>query len=159
MPSIRMLTLPFLLALAASPAAAATTAATDLTKLAWLQGAWKGVKDGIAMEEHWTSPDGGGLVGMHKDSKSGSMISFEFFRIVATDSVGICYLSSPRGAPPTPFCAIEIGNQRVVFENAAHDFPQRIVYWLDKGKLHARIEGSMNGREESEEWVWEKARR
>jgi hypothetical protein len=158
MVSMKMLTIAALLTLAAKPASTATPSA-DLAKLHWLQGAWKGTKDGVDMEEHWTSPDGGGLVGMHKDTKGGRMISFEFFRIVSTDSAGICYLSSPRGAPPTPFCATEVGDARVVFENRAHDFPQRILYWLEKGKLHARIEGSIGGREESEEWVWDKAKR
>ncbi len=30
---------------------------------------------------------------------------------------------------------------RVVFENTAHDFPQRIIYWKDGNDLRARIEG------------------
>ena len=51
------------------------------------------------------------------------------------------------------------GTKRVVFENRQHDFPQRILYWLDPGgALHARIEGPQGGKTVSEEWVWTRAR-
>ncbi len=43
----------------------------------------------------------------------------------------------------------------VVFENREHDFPQRILYWLDgEGRLHARIEGPAGSGERAMEWVW-----
>lgn len=110
------------------------------------------------MEEHWTSPAGGGLVGMHKDVKAGRLISFEFLRVVRTADKGVCYLSSPNGRPATPFCAIEMSDRRVVFENKEHDFPQRVLYWLDdQGRLHARIEGSQGEKQAFEEWVWKKS--
>jgi hypothetical protein len=36
----------------------------------------------------------------------------------------------------------------VVFENAGHDFPQRIIYRRNAdGTMTARIEGSTNGRQ------------
>ena len=43
---------------------------------------------------------------------------------------------------------------RVVFENPTHDFPQRIIYWKDGADLRARIEGTQNGKEGSQEWRW-----
>ena len=47
--------------------------------------------------------------------------------------------------------------RRAVFENRQHDFPQRILYWLDaSGAMHARIEGPQGGKTVSEEWVWRK---
>ncbi len=123
--------------------------------LAWLEGSWSGAKNGVQMEEHWTSAAGDGLVGMHKDVKDGRMVSVEFFRI-GPNSAGIpTYFASPNAAPPTPFAAIEFGAKRVVFENLAHDFPQRVLYWLGAdGALHARIEGTLNGAMQSEEWSW-----
>jgi hypothetical protein len=54
---------------------------------------------------------------------------------------------------------VEAGEGRAVFENRQHDFPQRILYWLDVGgALHARVEGPQAGRTVAEEWVWTKAR-
>ena len=67
------------------------------------------------------------MLGVHRDVKGGKAISFEFLRIQATP-MGIVYFASPRGAAPTPFPMAEIGDQRIVFVNPAHDFPQRIIY-------------------------------
>jgi hypothetical protein len=65
---------------------------------------------------------------------------------------------SPMGSPPTPFRLVEQGPSRVVFENLAHDFPQRILYWLDEaGALHARVEGTEKGIARHEEWRWRRA--
>jgi Domain of unknown function (DUF6265) len=97
-------------------------------------------------------------VGMHKDVKDGVMVGFEHFRI-AKENGAITYFSSPGGAPPTPFRLKSVENRRAVFENLEHDFPQRIVYWLEPdGRLGARIEGEMEGKQEAMEWKWERRR-
>jgi hypothetical protein len=146
------------LALLASSPLAAPAPPGGVATLAWMEGAWSGEKDGVAMEEVWTGPRGGALLGLHRDVKGARMLSWEFLRIQATDA-GIVYFASPRSAPPTPFALIEAGDKRVVFENKEHDFPQRILYWVDaKGALHARIEGPQGGKTVAEEWVWTKGR-
>lgn len=137
----------------AAPAAPATPP-TDVAALGWMQGSWAGEKDGVLMEEVWTSPRGGALLGLHRDVKGGGLVSWEFLRIQATGE-GIFYYASPRSAPPTSFKLVETGDKRAVFENKAHDFPQRILYWIDaRGSLHARIEGPQDGKTVSEEWTW-----
>jgi len=142
------------LALTASPARAAQAPTGGIQALAWMAGTWAGEKDGVAMEELWTSPRGGALLGVHRDVKGERLLSWEFLRIQSTDT-GIVLFASPQSAPPTPFKMIEMRDKRVVFENKEHDFPQRILYWLDaKGALHARIEGPQGGKTVSEEWVW-----
>jgi len=123
-------------------------------KLAWMEGRWVGEQDGLSIEERWTGPVGGALLGVHTDVKAGRLASWEFLRIDTTDE-GTFYFASPRSAPPTPFKLVEQGEKRVVFENKAHDFPQRILYWLDAaGAMHARIEGPRGGRTASMEWIW-----
>jgi len=145
------------LALMAASPLAAQTRPGGVEALAWMAGAWAGEKDGVAMEELWTVPRGGALLGLHRDVKAGRLLSWEFLRIQATDA-GIIYFASPRSAPPTPFKLIEVGDKRAVFENKEHDFPQRILYWVDaKGALHARIEGPQGDKTVAEEWVWTKA--
>jgi hypothetical protein len=134
-------------------------AASSVADLQWLEGRWSGVKDGTTSEEHWTSPAGGALVGMHKDVKAGKMTEFEFLRIESAKDGGIVYLASPQGRAVTPFPLAEMAEKRVVFENKAHDFPTRVLYWLDpEGALHARIEGTLQGKPAHEEWVWTKGR-
>jgi hypothetical protein len=142
----------------AAPPARAEASAGKIAALAWMAGSWSGAQEGVASEEHWTSPAGGALIGLHKDVKEGRMTTFEFLRI-EVDPVGrVCYLASPRGVAPASFCAIELGERRVVFENRTHDFPQRILYWLDaEARLHARVVGPMDGREVAEEWIWSRS--
>jgi hypothetical protein len=142
------------LALLAASTLAAPAPAGGVEGLAWMEGAWGGEKDGVAMEEVWTGPRGGAMLGLHRDVKDQRMLSWEFLRIQATE-VGTFYYASPRSAPPTAFKLVEAGNKRAVFENKEHDFPQRILYWIDpKGALHARIEGPQGGKTVAEEWVW-----
>ena len=130
----------------------------QIADLAWLEGRWVGVDGPLQMEEIWTSAAGGALVGLHKDvsTRDGMprMLWFEFQRIEA-GADGIAYVAQPGGQPPTRFALIEQADRRVVFANPAHDFPQRILYWLDDaGALHARIEGPKDGKTVGEEWTW-----
>ena len=109
-----------------------------------MTGSWVGTSQGVEMEEHWTAPKGGSMIGMHRDVARGRTISFEFLRI-EVQKEQIVYLSMPNGrSPATPFPLKEVSGTRVVFENPAHDFPQRIIYWKDGNDLLARIEGTMN---------------
>jgi len=148
-------TLTTLLVWLAPIALATSPRIVTIEDLGWLAGRWGGEKNGIAMEEHWTDAAGGGLVGMHKDVKAGKMVSFEFFRIAPGAEGRATYFTQPGGMPAIPFVAVEMTTSRVVFENKEHDFPQRILYWkTEDGRLHAKIEGPMNGETVSEEWSW-----
>ena len=55
------------------------------------------------------------------------------------------------------FPAVEASGTRVVFENAAHDFPQRVIYERDGDVLKARIEGDMGGQQQAMAWEYRKA--
>jgi hypothetical protein len=146
------------LALCALAALARPTA--DVGALSWMEGRWTGTQGGVEMEEYWSSGAGGVMLGLHKDVKNGKVVSFEFLRIAPGEKGELTYFASPRSAPPTPFRLKESSERRVVFENAAHDFPQRILYWLDaEGALHARVEGTMGGKPAGEEWTWRRADR
>ena len=133
-----------------------TKPATDLSSLTWLAGAWTGVQGKVEMEEHWLAPKGNMMLGLHRDIVGERTVMFEYLRIEATLDA-ITYWASPKGRPATPFRLKESRENHVVFENPEHDFPQRIIYWLDKdGSLHARIEGLQGGKAASEEWTWKK---
>lgn len=137
-----------------SPQESAVTA--NLNELAWMAGSWGGIKNGVEMEELWQAPKGNTMLGLHRDVAKGRTILFEFLRIEATAD-GITYWASPNGRPATPFKLIELKGKRAVFENASHDFPQRIIYWLgEDGALHAKIEGMIKNKPASEEWTWQR---
>lgn len=130
----------------------------SLSDLAWMAGSWSGTTSrGIEMEEHWTAPKGNSMIGIHRDVVKGRTALFEFLRIEQQGDQ-IVYLSMPNGrSPATAFPLKEVSGTRVVFENPTHDFPQRIIYWMDGGDLRARIEGMNNGKPGSQEWRWSPA--
>ena len=139
-------------------AAIALAQPASLDPVAFIAGTWSGEEGGVAMEEHWTAPAGGLMLGLHRDVAKGKAVFFEFLRIEATPA-GIVYFASPKGAPATPFPLVESGGKRAVFENRKHDFPTRIIYRLTPdGALHARIEGTRQGKPAFEEWTWIKVR-
>lgn len=126
----------------------------DLASLSWMAGSWGGEDGSTRMEEHWTAPRGGVMLGLHRDVKGEKKAFFEFLRI-EEQGEAIVYVAMPQARPATPFTLVETGPTRVVFENPEHDFPQRILYWrTPDGFLHARVEGKQGGKVGSEEWAW-----
>jgi hypothetical protein len=143
------------LALAARPAAGETAPARRLADLFWMAGSWASNEGGKTSEEHWTSPAGGLMLGLHRDI-GGAKTGFEFLRI--EEAAGrITYLASPQGRPATSFALVESAAQRAVFANPEHDFPQRILYWREGASLCAGVEGEVNGETVSERWCWSPA--
>lgn len=112
--------------------------------IAWLCGAWVGTRNGRSIEERWSPPRGGAMLGVSRSIRGGKMVAFEFLRIVERDG-SLVYIAQPGGKPPTEFVLTELEKGRAVFKNPLHSFPQRIVYELsDEGGLTAKI-GFANG--------------
>lgn len=127
----------------------------SVEELSWLVGCWRLDGEGEVVEECWLGARGGLMVGVSRTVKGDGGTFFEFLRI-ADSETGPVYWASPLGREAVPFRAVEIGRQKVVFENPNHDFPQRILYRLDQeGGLHAAISG-LAGDEGGAEWVYEK---
>ena len=144
-----------LLALA-NPADAGEANGPSVNDLAWLAGAWHEVKNGVTTEENWLAPAGDLMLGVNRTVRPGGKASFEFLRI-ARAANGVSYFASPQGRPAVEFPLIQMEKRKVVFENSKHDFPQRITYWLaDDGALHARVSGTIQGKERAMEWRWQK---
>lgn len=138
---------------------AASALAQDLrvASLDWLAGAWVKDDGGEKVMESWVGPGNGMMVAANLTTWPNGRRSFEFMRIADTPQ-GMSYFASPGGRPPVEFRARESGDKRVVFENLAHDYPQRISYWRDGAALVARIEGTPRGQRRSEEWRFSPAR-
>jgi len=155
-----MKTLLVAMAVLAACGAANAAESSGIAGLGWLQGAWAAEDGPLQMEEVWLAPKGGALLGVHRDVASGRMVSFEFFRVAAGADGKIVYWASPLSRPPVPFTLKEASEKRVAFENLEHDFPQRILYWLDaEGRLHARIEGPRDATEKAQEWTFRREAR
>jgi hypothetical protein len=135
-----------ILLLISSTAAAQTV--TKLSDLGWMSGCWElnDDKRGMLISEMWMKPSGNAMMGVGRTIKSGKLVDFEFLRIVE-DANGIAYISRPsENKEDTSFKMIRSSTGEVVFENAAHDFPQRIIYKGSGEKMTARIEGLTNGK-------------
>lgn len=132
-----------------------------LADLAWLVGCWEGGADGSGEEsgykEQWMQPDGQTMLGMSRTSRGDSTLSYEFLRI-HVESDGIYYTSIPSGQTQASFKLVKFETQKVVFENPQHDFPQKIIYQLDKnGNLEASIEGQYQGAFQKVDYPMRKA--
>ena len=140
---------------AASLAAVSVCVAADdpLDGLAWLTGTWRGENAGISMEEHWTTPEGGLMLGVHRDVFDNGRVFFEYLRIEARGD-DVVYVASPRGTGTTDFKMVELDDRRVVFENPDHDFPQRVEYRLEGETLRAEVSGMAHGEQRRSGWTW-----
>lgn len=137
------------LCLAVSPALAHADAQAGAMP-DWIAGQWLSCANGEAVREAWTGAGTGLLAGANV-THGGSAPRFEFMRIGPHER-GVAFFGSPGGAPPVPFTMVSHEKRRAVFENLAHDFPQRVIYARKRGTLIARIEGPVNGVTEAVEW-------
>lgn len=108
--------------------------------LDWLSGHWCGGKGERRIDEAWLPEAGGMLVGMSRTVKGGKVESFEFMRIVS-DGKATDFHVQPNGVPPTVFAMAAQGDGWIRFENAEHDFPNRIEYRREGEVLKAYIAG------------------
>jgi len=113
----------------------------DVEQLSWLAGTWRAaIEDGV-VEEYWTDPAGGLMLGLSRTLVGGEAVGFEFLRIEAR-SDEIIYVAQPNGRPGTEFELTVVDGARAVFENPAHDHPKILRYVLAAdGILHVSIEG------------------
>jgi len=120
----------------------------SINDVSWLAGCWEinvGEKQ-LLVTEQWMGPAGGLMIGAGRTVKGGKAVGFEFLRLVE-EVDGIFYVAKPSAnKDETRFRLVRSGPSDVTFENPTHDFPQRILYRRDGDKLHARIEGTSNGK-------------
>lgn len=134
----------------------------QLGRVAFLAGSWVArVPGGERAEEHWTSAEGGTLIGSARTIAGGGTTFFEHLRIEERAPGELVYIASPRGAAPTEFRLVRASASppEVVFENLEHDWPKRITYRLDRAgrttKLFVRAEAGPG--EQVDTWSFERA--
>jgi dipeptidyl aminopeptidase/acylaminoacyl peptidase len=112
-----------------------------IDRIAWLAGCWEQRGPDRLTMETWMPPFGGAMIGASRTVIGGALREFEHIRIT-TDSGRLVYTALPSGQRETKFPFKEASDTMVVFENLAHDFPQRIIY-RKRGvdSVIARIEG------------------
>ncbi len=133
-------------ALATFPLVSSTAArAGDLRDLAWLAGCWQQRGEDRLVEEQWTAPRGGTMVGLSRTVAAGKTTAYEFMLV---EQIGdkLRFTARPSGQQGASFAEEAADATSVTFVNAAHDFPQRVRYRrLPDGTAVGQIEGTVKG--------------
>lgn len=125
---------------------AAVAADPGVESLGWLAGCWARSDAEPGSGEQWTTPTAGTMLGVSRTVRDGRTVEYEFVVIRATSDGTLVYHAHPSGQVATEFRLLRLVDREVVFENPAHDFPQRVGYRLERdGTLMAWIEGSRGG--------------
>ena len=120
-------------AVAVSTPAPAPVPASTLPQ--WMAGCWTTQGAPMATEECWTAPRGGMMLGSsHTVDAQDTTRAFEHMRMVR-DGEQIVFIAQPGGTAASRFpllrSALRDGRPFLEFGNDAHDYPQRIRYWLE----------------------------
>ena len=114
--------------------------------LEWMSGCWTLASTQATIDEQWMRPAGGTMLGMSRTVRGGKTTEYEFLQIRETTN-GLEYVAKPLGQTEATFPVKTIEASAVVFENLAHDFPQRIIYRkTGENTATARIEGTRSGQ-------------
>jgi hypothetical protein len=160
---MRLQPLLLVLALTASAFQASNPAPAGvppLSAISFMSGCWTGPSpNGAIIEEHNTEAAENLMIGMTRYVRGGRVVDFEFTTIERTDT---SFVMTPRvkGVKTDSFPLKTLEANKAVWENLAHDFPQRIIYRKgDDGSLIARIEGTTPRGERHLEWVMQRCQR
>lgn len=133
-----------LAAVAVSVLPVANHAQTAIERVSWLQGCWRLSSNGRTVDEQWMAPGGGAMLSIGRTVRDGTLVEYEFV-VVREREGALVYIAHPSGQAPAEFPLKAVDAESVVFENAAHDFPQRVGYRRRANGLDAWIEGTING--------------
>jgi hypothetical protein len=138
--------------------ACSTTEETEVNSLKWMLGKWQSsTEEGILYEE-WEKVNDSTYSGhAYAITPEGDTTFSETAEITKINGA-ITYSVTVNEESTTDFALVD--NQDIaVFENVDHDFPQRIIYQkLAKDSLFARIEGTVDGEDQFEEYRYVKSK-
>lgn len=109
------------------------------SELHWLVGVWgqRGAEGRLTLER-WASEPDGSLTGAGEERSHDVVISWEKTRITLDRGKAVFH-AAPGGGAETDFTEVARDAHSITFENAAHDYPQRIRYWREGPRLMAEI--------------------
>jgi uncharacterized protein YfiM (DUF2279 family) len=134
-------------------------AKSGVAALAWLAGTWSFERNGRTVTERWTEPAGGMMLGTSQTIARERTVEHEFMALRADAAGNVFYDAKPSGQAGASFKLTRLTERMAVFENPAHDFPQKITYELKPdGTLLAAIEGPRNGQTRRVEFPYRRAK-
>ena len=129
----------------------------DLKSFDWLIGTWKRETSRGIMIEKWTKVSDFTFEGESFTIQNGDTTFAEYLRLLQFGKEVFYTPKVAHNKYPVPFKLIKADENGFTFEHSEHDFPQRIIYKQKKdGSLHARIEGTWNGKESGVDFYFRK---
>ena len=121
---------------------------SPIQQVQWFIGTWVNRSENPATFESWSSKSDFEMVAKSYFLKSNDTVVFETIRIVQEPGnlYYIPVVKNQNNDSPVRFALKNISKYEVTFENAAHDFPQRIAYKrIGADSLVAEISGTNKG--------------
>ena len=117
---------------------------------AWLAGCWAARTSSDTLEEYWTVPRVGVMLGVSRLVHNDSLVSYEQNRIEA-HGTGLAFISQILNQPAREYVAVEGGSNIVTFEAPGETVNERIRYRRDANTLWVRFERLGKGNEQGVE--------
>lgn len=129
--------------------------AAEFRDVGFMSGCWRTAPEiSPEVRECYTAPKAGLMQGSSQTIKDGKTTFFEFSLVMA-EGEKIIYRPFLKGQPAAvDFVLVKLSPTEAVFENLAHDFPQRIIYRKTGEKLTARVEDAAGAK--ADEWVMQR---
>jgi hypothetical protein len=125
------------------------------------EGLWKMETNEGSIFEEWDKVSDSLFTGIGYAVKDGDTILLETLTLKYADGK-LCYapvVQNQNAGQEVLFPLKEYASaeNKFVFENITHDFPQRIIYqFADEKNLNVRIEGEVDGKMESSDFTYKK---
>lgn len=132
----------------------------ELEKLNWLVGTWQQSSEAGTFTETWQQ-NGSNLSGKGYLVDAGDTIFSEVLKLENRDGkvFYVPIIADQNNGEEVLFKLISSAENRFVFENKEHDFPQRIIYQqLPGDSLYARVEGEVKGKLKFEDFKMKRIR-
>lgn len=131
----------------------------QIEKAKWLIGTWENKTKRGSMYETWTKASDVKFTGKSYTVKNHDTTVFETFELVQKQN-SLYYIPTVRNQNnnlPVSFSLQSISDNKLVFENPEHDFPQIISYTkITSDSLVAEISGKSNGQERKQTFPMKK---
>lgn len=133
----------------------------DFKVLLGLEGLWKMETSRGAIYEEWQAKTNSKMTGRSYRINNTDTVVMERIELYleGNDIIYSPVVSNQNNQQAITFRLISITDGRYVFENKAHDFPQRVIYKIvSKDTVNARIEGIRNGQERGSDFRYSRVK-
>ena len=142
-------------------APAQTFSHKEFTPLHQLPGLWKMETRRGPLYEEWKTSGENKLSGRsYKVNNADTMVleRVELF-LQGGNIIYSPVVTGQNSGQAVQFKLSQLSGSKYVFENATHDYPQRVIYhFITKDSVHARIEGTKNGKDMGSDFLYSRVK-